>query len=43
MRENIENERQKIKGIQQAKIEELKSLGIDQKYLYELNKKTVSF
>ena len=36
-------EREKIKDIQQAKIDELKAAGIDDKYLYELNKKTVSF
>lgn len=43
MREKIENERQKVKDIQAAKIDELKTLGIDNKYLYELQKKTVSF
>ena len=43
VREKIDNERDKIKGIQGAKIDELKSLGIDNKYLYELQKKTVSF
>ena len=43
VREKIDNERQKINGIQAAKIDELKSLGIDNKYLYELQKKTVSF
>ena len=35
--------REKIKDIQQAKIKELQDAGIDQKYLYEINKKTVSF
>lgn len=43
VREKIDNERDKIKGIQAAKIGELKDAGIDDKYLYELNKKTVSF
>lgn len=43
VREKIDMERDKIKGIQQAKIQELKDVGIDNKYLYELNKKTVSF
>lgn len=43
VREKIDNEREKIKGIQQAKIAELKESGIDDKYSYELNKKTVSF
>ena len=43
MREKIDMEREKIKDIQQAKIEELKEAGIDNKYLYEINKKTVSF
>lgn len=43
VREKIDNERDKIKGIQAAKISELKDAGIDDKYLYELNKKTVSF
>lgn len=43
VRENIQNERQKIEDIRQAKIDELKNIGIDNKYLYELQKKTVSF
>lgn len=43
MREKIDAEREKIKDIQQAKIKELQDAGIDQKYLYEINKKTVSF
>lgn len=43
MRENIQNERTKINDIKQAKIDELKNIGIDNKYLYELQKKTVSF
>jgi len=43
VREKIDNERQKIKDIQVAKIEDLKEAGIDNKYLYELQKKTVSF
>lgn len=43
VREKIDMEREKIKDIQQAKIEELKEAGIDNKYLYEINKKTVSF
>ena len=43
VREKIDNERQKIKDIQQAKIDELKTAGINDKYLYEINKKTVSF
>lgn len=43
VREKIDAERDKIKDIQQAKIQELKDAGIDNKYLYELNKKTVSF
>lgn len=43
VREKIDAEREKIKDIQQAKIDELKAAGIDNKYLYEINKKTVSF
>ena len=43
VREKIDAEREKIKDIQQAKIKELQDAGIDQKYLYEINKKTVSF
>ena len=43
VREKIENDRQKIKDIQAAKITELNDNGIDKKYLYELQKKTVSF
>lgn len=43
VREKIDMERDKIKDIQQAKIQELKDAGINNKYLYELNKKTVSF
>lgn len=43
VRENIQNERTKINDIKQAKIDELKNIGIDNKYLYELQKKTVSF
>ena len=43
VREKVQNERQKVKDIQTAKIDELKTAGIDDKYLYELQKKTVSF
>ena len=43
VRDNIENERNKIRDIQAAKIDELGKLGIDNKYMYELQKKTVSF
>lgn len=43
VREKIDAEREKIKDIQQAKIKELQDAGINQKYLYEINKKTVSF
>ena len=43
VREKINNERTKVEDIQKAKIEELKNVGIDNKYLYELQKKTVSF
>lgn len=43
VRENIQNERVKIQQIQGAKLDELKKLGIDNKYMYELQKKTVSF
>ena len=43
VRDKIEAERNKIRDIKDAKINELKTLGIDSKYLYELNKKTVSF
>jgi hypothetical protein len=43
VREKIDAERDKIKDIQAAKIKELQDAGIDSKYLYELNKKTVSF
>ena len=43
VREKIDNERQKLVDIQKAKIDELKTLGIEDKYLYELQKKTISF
>jgi hypothetical protein len=43
IREDIQNERDKIKGIQAAKVSELKTLGIAEKYMYELQKKQVSF
>ena len=43
VREKIDNERTKVQDIQRAKIDELKNIGIDKKYLYELEKKTVSF
>ena len=43
VREKIDNERQKLVDIQKAKIDELKNLGIEDKYLYELQKKTISF
>ena len=43
VREKIDNERQKLVDIQKAKIDELKGLGIEEKYLYELQKKTISF
>ena len=43
VREEIEDERSKIKSIQNAKIDELKRLGIHDKYMYEIQKKTVSF
>ena len=43
IRENIQGERDKIKQIQNSKLDELKQLGIDGKYMVELEKKTVSF
>ena len=43
VREKVDMEREKIQSIQQSKIQDLKEAGIDDKYLYELNKKTVSF
>lgn len=43
VREKVEAERQKIRDIQTGKIEELNDVGIDKKYLYDLQKKTVSF
>ena len=43
VRESIQADRDKIKDIQAAKINELGNLGIDNKYMYELQKKTVSF
>lgn len=43
VREKVEAERQKIRDIQAGKIEELNDVGIDKKYLYDLQKKTVSF
>lgn len=43
VRQEIQNEREKIKGIQGSKIDELKKLGIEDKYMYELQKKTLSF
>jgi len=33
VREKIENERQKVKDIQAAKIDELKTIGINDKYI----------
>ncbi len=39
VRQEIYDERQKIQGIQGAKLEELKKLGIEDKYMYELQKK----
>ena len=43
VREKIENERTKVKYIYAAKLDELKVIGINDKYLYDLQKKTVSF
>ena len=43
IRKDIQEERDKINGIRGAKLSELKKLGIDDKYMYELQKKTVSF
>jgi hypothetical protein len=43
VRENIQAERDKIKAIQAAKLDELRNNNIDSKYMYELQKKTVSF
>lgn len=43
VRANIDNERNKIRDIQAAKLDELNKLGIENKYQYELQKKTVSF
>ena len=43
VREEIQDERNKIKNIQNAKIDELERLGIENKYMYEIQKKTVSF
>ena len=43
IRENIQGERDKIKGIQNSKLDELKNMGINGKYMVELEKKTVSF
>ena len=36
VREKIDNERSKLVDIQKAKIDELKNIGIEDKYLYEL-------
>ena len=41
VRENIENERTKVKDIKAAKLDELKVSGINDKYLYDLQKKTI--
>lgn len=43
VRDSIQADRDKIRDIQAAKIAELGQLGIDSKYMYELQKKTVSF
>ena len=43
IRQNIQDERDKVKQIQGAKLNELGNLGIEKKYMYELEKKTVSF
>jgi len=43
VRENIQAEREKINSIKAAKLDELRQNNIDSKYMYELQKKTVSF
>lgn len=42
-RQNLEDERQKILQIKQDKISHLAKQNIDQKYMYEITKKKVSF
>lgn len=43
VRQEIQDERDKVTQIKAAKLDELKNLNINDKYMYELQKKTVSF
>lgn len=39
VRQKLEDDRLKVEGIKQRKLNELQSLGVEQKYQYELAKK----
>ena len=41
VRQKLEEERLKIEGIKQRKLNDLQSLGVEQKYQYELAKKKI--
>lgn len=41
VRQKLEDDRLKVEGIKQRKLNELKTLGIEQKYQYELAKKKI--
>ena len=41
VRQKLEEERLKIEGIKQRKLNELQTLGVEQKYQYELAKKKI--
>lgn len=41
VRQKLEEERLKIEGIKQRKLNELQNLGVEQKYQYELAKKKI--
>lgn len=41
MRQKLEEDRLKVEGIKQRKLNELQDLGVEQKYQYELAKKKI--
>ena len=41
VRQELEEDRLKVEGIKQRKLNELQSLGVEQKYQYELAKKKI--
>ncbi len=41
VRQKLEEDRLKVEGIKQRKLNELQSLGVEQKYQYELAKKKI--